>query len=208
MKITYAITVCNEFVEIQRLMHFLLQHKRIQDNILVLYDEANGEPEIETFLRTHSINKEFSWHKAKFDKDFASWKNKLNSLCTGDYIVNIDADEMPTAEFMEYIATIIETNNVDVIAIPRDNRVSGITQEHVVKWNWHIDVHNRINWPDWQLRVYRNTPKIRWEGKVHERLVGYVTVASLPADDDTPFYFHHDKTIQRQEKQNNFYNTI
>jgi len=63
MKITYAITVCREFVEIQRLVHFLLQHKRSQDNIVILYDEANGDSEVETFLRTHSINGEFAWHK-------------------------------------------------------------------------------------------------------------------------------------------------
>ena len=59
MKISYAITVCNEFKEIQRLVHFLLQHKRIQDNIVILFDEANGDLEVENFLRTHSQNGEF-----------------------------------------------------------------------------------------------------------------------------------------------------
>ena len=34
MKISYAITVCNEFVEIQRLVSFLLTHKRKEDNIV------------------------------------------------------------------------------------------------------------------------------------------------------------------------------
>lgn len=60
MTVSYALTVCNEFVEIQRLVHFLLRHKRIQDNIVILYDEANGDPEIENFLRSHSVNGEFS----------------------------------------------------------------------------------------------------------------------------------------------------
>lgn len=31
MKISYEITVCNEFIEIQRLLTFLLEHKRPQD---------------------------------------------------------------------------------------------------------------------------------------------------------------------------------
>ena len=43
MKISYAITVCNEFLEIQRLVNFLLKHKRMQDNIVILYDEVNGD---------------------------------------------------------------------------------------------------------------------------------------------------------------------
>ena len=46
MKISYAITVCNEFLEIQRLVNFLLKHKRMQDNIVILYDEVNGDHEI------------------------------------------------------------------------------------------------------------------------------------------------------------------
>ncbi len=91
MKISYAITVCNEFKEIQRLVHFLLQHKRIQDNIVILFDEANGDLEVENFLRTHSQNGEFHWHKGKFDRHFADWKNKLSSFCNGDYIFQIDA---------------------------------------------------------------------------------------------------------------------
>lgn len=208
MKITYAITVCNEFLEIQRLLHFLLQHKRIQDNIVILYDEVNGEPEIENFLKTHCINNEYSWHKAKFDKDFAFWKNKLNGLCSGDYIINIDADEMPTAEFMEYIPIIIETNDIDVIAVPRSNLVEGITENHIKQWNWGIDSENRINWPDWQMRIYKNDPRIYWEGKVHERLVGYISLSSLPHESDTLLYFHHNKTIDKQEKQNQLYNTL
>ena len=51
MKISYAITVCNEFIEIQRLLHFLLKHKRYQDEIVILFDKANGD--IEEIGRAH-----------------------------------------------------------------------------------------------------------------------------------------------------------
>ena len=81
MKISYAITVCNEFVEIQKLIPFLLEHKRYEDEIVVLYDSKNGSKSIETFLRAKSINGEFSWHKGEFDGHFANWKNKLTDLC-------------------------------------------------------------------------------------------------------------------------------
>jgi hypothetical protein len=60
MRISYAITVCTEFLEIQRLVNFLLKHKRAQDDIVVLFDEANGDKEIEAYLRSHSVNGEFS----------------------------------------------------------------------------------------------------------------------------------------------------
>ena len=119
MKLTYAITVCNEFAEIQRLIAFLLQHKRQQDNIVILYDEANGDPEIESFLRSHSVNNEFRWHSAKFEGHFADWKNKLSSLCTGDYIFQLDADEIMDEYTCRLIPQIIESNEVDVIQIGR-----------------------------------------------------------------------------------------
>ncbi len=206
MKITYAITVCTEFLEIQTLVRHLLEHKQIQDNIVILYDEQNGDPEIETFLRTHSINGEFAWHKAKFEKHFADWKNKLTLLCTGDYIYQIDADELIDEYICRLLPQILSVNDVDVIRVPRINTVKGLTQEHIQKWGWNVNEKGWVNFPDYQWRIYRNSPEIKWENKVHEILVGYKTVSYLPTDKE--FCLLHDKTIERQEKQNNLYNQI
>ena len=209
MKLTYAITVCNEFVEIQRLVAFLLQHKRHEDNIVILYDEANGDPKIESFLRTHSVNNEFRWHSAKFNGHFADWKNKLSSLCTGDYIFQIDADEIMDEYTCRIIPQVIESNEVDVIRVPRINTVKGLTPEHIAKWGWHVTNKGWINFPDYQWRIYRNNGKIVWEGKVHEQLNGYTSIAHLPAGEQmTEFCLLHDKTIDRQEQQNNYYDTL
>ena len=38
MKISYAITVCNEFLEIQKLILIFIRNKRGQDEIVILYD--------------------------------------------------------------------------------------------------------------------------------------------------------------------------
>ena len=46
MKISYAITVCNEFVEIQKLISFILKNKRNEDEIIIHYDSKNGDPTI------------------------------------------------------------------------------------------------------------------------------------------------------------------
>ena len=86
MKLTYAITVCNEFVEIQRLVSFLLQHKRLQDNIVVLYDEANGDPAVEEYLRAQSLNEEFVWFGAKFDNHFYRPYNHPQQPTTSKFI--------------------------------------------------------------------------------------------------------------------------
>jgi len=207
MKISYAITVCNEFVEIQRLITFLLKNKRTQDNIVILFDEANGDSEIEAFLRSHSQTGEFVWHKGKFERHFADWKNKLTSLCKGDYIFQIDADELPAEDLIQALPEIIELNpEMDVYLVPRVNTVEGLTPEHIAKWGWNVTDTGWVNWPDFQWRIWKNVPEIKWVNKVHERLDGFKTYTALP--DVEYFALYHPKTIDKQEKQNSYYDTL
>jgi hypothetical protein len=207
MKITYAITVCNEFKEIQRLVAHLLKHKRIQDNIVILFDGKNGDTEVEAFLRSHSVNAEFAWHKDEFTGHFANWKNKLTSLCAGDYIFQIDADEIPHEKLVEVLPYVLEENfDCDVFLVPRVKTVDGITQEHINKWRWNVNDQGWINWPDNQWRIWKNKSEIKWINKVHEKLDGHKTWTILPEMEG--FALYHPKTIERQEKQNNYYNTL
>jgi hypothetical protein len=206
MKISYAITVCNEFVEIQRLLNLLVNIKRKKDEIVILYDEIHGDPLIEEYLRTNSINGEFNWHKAKFEGHFADWKNKLNRLCSGDYIFQIDADELPNTHLIKNLPFILENNEFDIILVPRVNTVEGITPQHVQAWGWKTNEKGWIQWPDYQWRIYKNTSKIKWINKLHEILVGYNLYANLPEIEDYALY--HPKTIEKQEKQNGYYSTL
>jgi hypothetical protein len=206
MKISYAITVCNEFVEIQKLIPFLLKHKRHEDEIVVLYDSKNGSKSIEEFLRAKSINAEFQWFKDEFDGHFANWKNKLNSFCGGDYIFQIDADEIPNEVLIENLPEILKGNDVDVILVPRVNTVEGLTDEHIQKWGWNVDEKGWVNWPDFQYRIYKNSDDINWKNKVHEVLEGFKSISHLPMDEDLALY--HPKEIKRQVKQNEYYETL
>ena len=207
MKISYGITVKDEIIEIENLLTFLLKNKRQQDEIVVLFDNINGSSSVEEYLRANSINDDcgFKWYPYPFNGHFADLKNYLNSWCTGDYIISIDADEIPTEDFMTNIVEVIEKNQeIDVFVVPRWNKVEGLTESHIVKWGWNVDTLGRVNWPDYQMRVYRNANHITWINPVHEVLNGFSTFAPLPDE----MYFHHDKTIDRQEKQNQYYSTI
>ena len=208
MKISYAITVCNELVEIQRLLPFLIENKRKQDEIVVFYDSNNGSKSVDDYLRTQSQTTfaPFRWLHYHFDGHFANMKNALTEACLGNYIFQIDADEMPSLHLMQYLPIILENNKVDVLRVPRVNTVEGLTQEHIKKWGWNVDKHNRVNWPDLQWRIYANNNKIKWKNKVHEVLEGYQTHAILPLEIE--FALEHHKDIERQEKQNNYYNTL
>ena len=209
MKISYAIPVCNELKEIQRLLGFLLENKRQEDEIAVLYDSTNGTKEVEDFLNYYTKDNFnwFTWSKYAFDGHFANMKNKLTSLCNGDYIFQIDADEIITEVLIGSLPDILESNpDNEVYLVPRVNTVSGLTQEHITKWRWNVDKEDRVNWPDYQWRIWKNKSEIKWVNKVHEKLEGFKTYAPLPQHPELAL--QHPKTIERQEKQNNYYNTL
>lgn len=215
MKISYAVTVCNEFIEIQRLIPFLLKHKRPQDEIVVqmdlTVDDMKNHPEdksqVHVYLMKHNTQGNIRVVFYPLNNDFAAFKNHLTEECRGDYIFQIDADEIPNESLIEHLATIISANQgVDLIWVPRVNTVDGLTNEHIQKWGWSVNMHGWVNWPDWQGRIYRKDSSIRWENRVHERLTGIHTYASLPELES--FALSHPKTIDKQEKQNNFYDTL
>ena len=207
MKISYAITVCNEFVEIQNLLTFLLEHKRDEDEITILFDVNNGDDKVEEYLRAKSVNYEFNWIKSNFKGHFADWKNYLTTLCSGDYIFQIDADEMPHKQLIKTLPEILEFNpQVDVMLVPRVNTVEGLTQDHITKWRWNVNEKGWVNWPDYQWRIYKNSDKIKWINKVHEKLEGFEQYATLPMLEEHALY--HPKDIKRQERQNEYYDTL
>jgi len=203
MKLSYAITACNELIEIQRLLPFLIENKRKQDEIVVFYDTNNGTQEVEDYLKSLKDIRKIGYH---FDGHFANMKNALTEACLGDYIFQIDADEMPNGYLIQYLPILLENNEVEVLRVPRVNTVTGLTQEHIQKWGWAVDSRGRVNWPDLQWRIYKRTPEIKWKNKVHEVLDGYKTHAVLPLE--TEFALEHHKDIERQERQNAYYDTL
>lgn len=214
MKISYAITVCNEFVEIQRLLTFLVKHKQSQDEIVVQMDLSQDElksmPEdkrdVFSYIMKHQELGNIKAVLYKLNNDFATFKNNLTQQCTGDYIFQIDADEMVDEYVCRILPQLLAMNKVDVIRVPRINTVKGLTTQHIHQWGWFVNEKGWINFPDYQWRIYKNTPEIKWENKVHEILTGYKTMSHLPTDAE--WCLLHDKTIQKQEKQNNFYDTL
>jgi GT2 family glycosyltransferase len=205
MKISYAITVCNELEEVKRLVNFLLSNKRTEDEIVILYD-LNGSKEVYDYI--DEVDKIVNIFVAKdnFTGHFADWKNKLTLLCKGDYIFQIDADEIPHINLIQNLPAMLSTNDVDMLRIPRVNTVEGLTQEHIDKWGWSVNEKGWVNWADWQMRIYKNAPHIRWVNKVHEVLEGFKIHGMLPVEEEWALY--HPKTIDRQERQNNYYDTL
>ena len=204
MKISYAIPVCNEYKEIEYLLKYLTKHKREQDEIVVQCDQGNTTQEVYNVLNQYPDIKVIEF---ALNKDFASFKNNLKDNCSGDYIFQIDADEYPEEYLMNTIEWVINNNpKTDIFWVPRINKVEGLTQEHIDRWGWVVDNDKRVNFPAYQCRILKNVKRIKWKNKVHEVLMGHKTESHLPANKE--FCIYHLKDIQRQEQQNEFYNTI
>ena len=205
MKISYSILCHNEDKTLEKLIQTLITHKQPQDEIVVLDDYSDNE-KTKTILDYYSSTCDIKLDSRNLLKDFASQKNYLKGMCTGDYSFNLDADEMISHWFMKDIHQILEGNEVDLIYVPRINTVDGITEQHCRMYGYQINEKGWINYPDWQPRIFRNRPNIRWEKPVHERIVGFQTYAHLPMEQK--YSIIHPKTIDRQMEQNKKYSEI
>ena len=207
MTISYAITVCNELEEITKLLNFLQTNIRKEDEIVIQYDETSVTDEVKEYVTLmDSMHENHKVIGFPLNKDFATFKNNLKSHCSKDYIFQVDADEIPHEYLVEYLPSLLDTNPVDIVFVPRVNTVDGLTKSHIDKWKWKVNEKGWVNFPDYQTRIYKNTEDVTWMNKVHERITGYNTFSNFPAEEKWSLY--HPKKIDRQEQQNEFYETI
>lgn len=245
MKISLAICTHNEGYYVKNLLSSLVAViKRCPPEsfeIVVVDDFSTDKVTLEAF---EEFANDITLYQHALNHDFAAHKNFLSDQCSGDWILNIDADELLPEGLLDNLHLIIESNpEVEAYWLPRVNTVDGLTLDHVRKWGWvltslpnHDVVQNLpkdgkfyallkaydlikserdnwieysepiINWPDPQMRLYKNTASIQWEGKVHERLTGFAHYSMFPHDPQ--FAIIHRKFIDRQEAQNTYYDTI
>ncbi|GAB3721896.1 glycosyltransferase [Spirosoma lituiforme] len=206
IRLSYGITVCNEAVELERLILFLLLHKDPHDQIVVLQDSTQPDAWVTDVLNRYQDK--LIHRAARLNGDFATFKNNLLTMASGDYLFQIDADELPSDTLLHLLkGELRKHRKVDCLAVPRINLVKGLTPEWADAWQWQVDTQGRINYPDYQVRIFKLNQIIRWKNKVHEELEGHQHCHFLPSDHDH-FCLFHRKDIERQKKQNEFYQSL
>lgn len=209
MKVSFAVTTHNEGQCINDLLNQLHEHIERSDSWdeIIILDDNSDDPDTVRILESYSDLPYVQLHRRALERDFGAQKSHLNTLCSGDYIFQIDADEMLAPELLEKLHDILNKYpNIDLFHVPRVNTVEGLTEEHIQTWNWQVNENGWVMWPDFQTRLYRNSPEIMWIGKVHERIDGFDTFAHLPQEE--VYAILHRKHITRQEEQNAFYGQI
>jgi len=203
--ISYAIMACNEHEELELLLDKINNlFDKSKDEIILLLDEYNYTDEV---LKVASKYKYVKIFKNSLNNNFSQQKNYLFSKCTKDYIFNLDADEYPSDFLLNSLHTFLENNNsVDMFWVPRINTLINCDLEKLRSVGWNINDDGYLNFPDYQTRIIKNNQDIIWAGKVHEQLTNYETHSFLPKDYE--YCIIHNKTLDKQIKQNKFYEQI
>ncbi|HEX5416699.1 MAG TPA: glycosyltransferase, partial [Chloroflexota bacterium] len=100
----------------------------------------------------------------------------LNRQCSGDWILRLDDDELPSAGLVRKLPELLRD---------RDMTHYWLRRRWVVGRNSQSWIHQRPWWPDWQLRLFRNIPSIvHVPGTLHTSYLvqgayRYLTGASL-----------------------------
>ena len=206
MKVCYKILTHNETDSLEKLLDFLFENIKEKDHIIVVDDYSDAPTR--KILSKYAESNQYDYFQNNLDGDFSKQHNYANSLIRKefDYIFCIDADEIPNKWLIENIHEILESNDVDLIWLPRVNTVEGITEEHIQRWGWRVNEQGWVNFPDYQGRIYRNDKSIYWVNPVHEVVEGAKKVSHFPPQEE--FCLYHPKDIERQEKQNELYENI
>ena len=206
MKICYKILTHNETDSLEKLLDFLFENIKETDHIIVV-DDFSDSP-TRKILSKYVESNQYDYFQNKLEDDFSKQHNYADSLVRDefDYIFSIYADELPNKWLIENIHEILESNDVDLIWVPRINTVEGITEEYIQQWGWRVNEKGWVNFPDYQGRIYKNDESVHWENPVHEIVTGAKKVSHFPTEEE--FCLYHPKDIQRQVKQNELYSKI
>jgi hypothetical protein len=202
--ISYLVSTCGE-PSTQELIDKILQYKSKDDEIVVLIDSdkvnVGNLPLNLQMVRvvSHPLNKNYGEHK-----------NYGKTQCWKEWIFQLDADELPSDTLLLNVKDIIQANaEVEAYWIPRINDFRGINFEHARLWGWRLTEYRNgyiCNYPDFQCRLFRNSPQIKWDRPLHEKIEGAFVVSTLPAEFDYELYLLHTKTIEQQIAANVRYN--
>ena len=198
MKLSYAITVCNESKDLYALISFLKSVKDPEDEINVLLDTLHTNETTINILE--HFKDDIVVNKRDFCGNFSDHRNFHLKKCIGDYIFVVDADEMPKEKLIVGLKGAIEESGADMIRIPRINIHPGCTREWLKKYKFNTNEMDWINWPDYQGRIFKNDPEnIYYGNKLHENIIGVKNPVSLEPDPTLALW--HIKSVHKQDNR-------
>ncbi len=212
--ISYLVTVKNETRSLRILLRFLDTYVQIPTDEIIILDDFSDNSETREIINFYSNknSKVFKLYQHALNNNYGAHKNYGIEQCNGNFIFQIDADELPSESLVdENLHAIIDSNpEIEAFAVPRINDFIGVTEAHAKQWGWRLSIsptYKRpiVNWPDYQFRIFKKDyPRISFLRRLHEKIEGYNKYVAIPPDEGYALY--HDKTIETQIKTNLRYN--
>ena len=195
MKITYLVTCSTETDTLRNLLGVLCPVVG-DDELLILRDDAKHSVETVDIIRGYENLPSLRYYTHSLNNDYGGHKNFGIERATGDFIFQIDGDELPPEALLgENLHALLENNpEIEAYAVPRLNDFKGVTEAHAKQWGWALTYNARpslkdramgplVNWPDYQFRIFkRDYPRIQFKNRLHERIDGYKTIVGLPQE--------------------------
>lgn len=205
LSVCFAITVCDEYEELRNLLNAIIPYVCENDEILIQGDEGNITDKVKEVIAEYS-NSISKFVEFPLNHNFGAYKSQLAKHTKCKYIFQIDADEIPHPYLMRHIHRIIYNNNLDLIRMARIN-IMIENDENFILWDnfEKYKKYDRLNFPDYQRRIYRNTESISWTQNIHEKIIGFKTNAYLPTSEK--YCLLHCKHWKKQiERDNQIFN--
>lgn len=198
--ISYLVTCHNEGVQLRTLLSLLLKYS--EGNQIVVLDDYSTDPVTLEVLQEYSKIAKIVKHS--LNKDYGTHKTYGTQQCDGEYVFQIDADELPSEILLVNLYELLKSNpTCEMFWVPRVNNFVGVTPEDIKTYGWRVNEKGHIMWPDYQSRIYKNLPHIKWERKLHETIVGFKEFTRIPEMEALALY--HNKTIEKQRRDNSRY---
>ena len=196
--ISYAITTHNEGRPVQDLIDHIKGQMSREDELVIVDDYSTDQTTLSAISDVRFV------YKRKLNNNFSSQKNYLNSKCTKDYIFQFDGDELPSTSLLSVAKAFVKNyQDTDLFWIPRYNRLFELDMDYINKWGWTVDDQNRINYPDYQGRLFKNSASIQWTRPVHEIISGHKTQRIFPQNAGVDIL--HTRHMHRQIQSNKYY---
>ncbi len=187
MKISVSMIALNEEKNIER----ALASCTFADEIVVV-DGGSADRTVDILKE----DKKVKFVEHPWEGDFGKQRQVSLEHATGDWVIRLDADEAFSREFEENVRALLSSAPKEVVAYNiRQCNLIGDENYYSRKFDGHE------SFP----RIWRNLPGVRWEGHVHEKLLG-LSGAVLPWEVYVVHYGFLDK--ERYREKGRFYSKI
>jgi len=137
MFLSYLVTTHNETDCLDTLLSKLISFKK-DNHEVVLLDDYSDNPTTISIIEKYKSS--INFQQKKLQNDYGAHKNYGIGLCKGEWIFQIDADELPTDVLLENIDVLLQSNvNNEALWLPRLNYFTGVTDQDINMWGWNCN---------------------------------------------------------------------